>query len=275
MDKMKQVFAVYFSPTLTTKTIVEAVATAVASESGLPVTAIDLTTPAGRDRQVEFSPSDIVVFGVPVYIGRVPNLIAPYFKTIKGGGANVAAIAVYGNRAYDEALAELIDILEDDGFHPAAAAAFIGEHSFSRILGGGRPDSKDLEAAAEFGKKFAGIATGSVHGKGLDSFPGRKKTRDYYSATDGKGKKIDIRKVKPVTDKELCDNCGYCATICSMGAIDPSDCSLVPGICIKCSACVKRCPKHAKSFADPDFLGHLKLLEEKFTDPRREPEIYF
>lgn len=276
MNCKERVFAVYFSPTHTTEKVVESVAAAAASELGLPMETIDLTTPENRRETLTFRPTDLVIFGVPVYIGRVPNLIAPYFRTIKGGGACVAAIAVYGNRAYDDALAELLDILEEDGFRPVAAGAFIGEHSFSTVLGGGRPDREDLDKANGFGKTVAGIATGHVTGKGLDGFPGRKDPeRNYYAATDGKGKKIDIRKVKPVTDMSLCDNCGYCATVCSMGAIDPADCSSVPGICIKCSACVKLCPKHAKSFTDPEFLGHLRLLEEKFTYPRKEPEIFY
>lgn len=133
-----RIYAVYFSPTLTTKKVVESIASAAGASLEVPVTGIDITARADRERTLEFGPGDAVVFGTPVYIGRVPNLIAPYFRTIKGGGAAVAAVAVYGNRAADEALPELMDILEDDGFQLAAAAAFIGEHSFSRTLAAGQ-----------------------------------------------------------------------------------------------------------------------------------------
>lgn len=273
----RRVCAVYFSPTLTTGKIVGTVAEAVASSLSLNVRSIDLTPPAARKQGPVFSEEDIVIFGTPVYIGRVPNLIAPFFRTIQGGGADVAAIAVYGNRSCDEALAELLDILENDGFRTRAAASFIGEHAFSKILGGGRPDAEDLRAAKEFGQTIAGIISGQIQNSGcLDRFPGKgNPSRQFYTATDRNGKRIDIRKVKPVTDHALCNNCGYCASICPMGSIDPADCSSVSGICIKCSACVKRCPRHAKSFTDPDFLGHLQMLEEKFTLPRRQPQIYY
>ena len=40
-------------------------------------------------------------------------------------------VVVYGNRAYDDALLELKDILTERGCRPIAGAAFIGEHSFS------------------------------------------------------------------------------------------------------------------------------------------------
>lgn len=272
----ERVWAMYFSPTHTTRKVVEAIAESVAETLSLPLHTKDMTTPADRAERPVFWKRDIVIFGIPVYIGRVPNLIAPYFRSITGGGAKAVAVAVYGHRAYDDALTELLDILAEDGFDCIAAGAFIGEHSFSTTLGGGRPDAEDLRTATEFGRTVAGLADGSRKGNGLDNVPGRHfAEREFYSATGKDGKKIDIRKVKPVTDMSLCNNCGYCATICSMGAIDPKDCSSVPGICIKCSACVKRCPRHAKSFTDPDFISHLKVLEETFTFPRKEPEIYF
>ncbi len=52
------------------------------------------------------------------------------------------AIVLYGNRNYDDALIELKDILELDGFKVVAGAAFIGEHSFSNNLAKNRPDEK-------------------------------------------------------------------------------------------------------------------------------------
>lgn len=279
-----RIYAVYFSPTLTTKKVVESIASAAGASLEVPVTGIDITARAEREHTLEFGPEDAVVFGTPVYIGRVPNLIAPYFRTIKGGGAAVAAVAVYGNRASDEALPELMDILEDDGFRLAAAAAFIGEHSFSRILAAGRPDSLDTEAAASMGKALALVLGGESPSAAMKAgkfgdmaqIAGRRKAeRRFYPATDSQGNRIDIRKVKPVTDPRRCTGCGYCATVCPMGAIDPHDCASVPGTCIKCSACVKRCPAQAKSFIDPTFLSHLRLLEEKFQAVRREPEIFF
>ena len=70
-------------------------------------------------------------------------------------------------------------------------------------------------------------------------------------------------------DKEKCTNCGACARVCPMGAIDPEDVYSVPGTCIKCQACVRKCTKHAKFFDDPAFLSHVAMLEQTFTEPKK------
>lgn len=63
-------------------------------------------------------------------------------------------IAVYGNRAFEKAAAELAAAAARQGFVPVAAAAFVGEHSYSTPetpVAAGRPDAQDLARAAEFG----------------------------------------------------------------------------------------------------------------------------
>lgn len=270
---MKKVHSLYFSPTLTTRKVVSAIASSLAAELSLETEGHDVTTPASRTARLSFDKDDIVVFGCPVYIGRVPNLIKPYLETIEGNGAIGVPVVVFGNRNFDDALVELYDMMMAEGFRCIAAAAFVGEHSFSRKLGGGRPDEADLKTAADFGKKAAAaaMALGDGTPEKMD-IPGNRPYR-FFKAVDDEGKPFDIRKVKPVTSKELCCNCGQCARMCPMGAIDLDDCSSVSGICIKCGACIKRCPVGAKSISDTEYLRHLAILERDQMD-RKEPVIY-
>lgn len=275
---INNIIALYFSPTRTTKRVVCAIASETAKILGLPFSEIDITTPAQREKAISFTENDLVIFGAPVYIGRMPNLISPFFKTINGNGALGIPVAVYGNRAYDDGLIELRDIMAEDRFRLIAAAAFVGEHTFSYILGGGRPDTKDLEIAKRFAAKIAEKV------RSIDNFTEEPGTIEvpgtpfpysgFYKATDTDKKSVDIRKVLPKTDVTKCTQCGECARICSMGAINTSDCQEITGKCIKCGACIKRCPQGAKYFDDPQYLSHLKLLEEKFSGKRCEPELF-
>ena len=271
------VTALYFSPTLTTKKVVTTIARGIAERLHISYSEVDITTLAQREGKLVFDEGDLVVFGAPVYIGRMPNLISPYFKTITGGGALGVPVAVYGNRAYDDGLIELRDIMEEDGFRLVAAGAFVGEHTFSRILGGGRPDGEDLGVAERFACEIAQkVLLFGADAAGRVEVPGTPYPYSgFYKATDTSKKSVDIRKVVPQTDLTKCDGCGLCAKMCAMGAIDFTDCTQVVGKCIKCGACIKRCPRGAKYFDDPQYLSHLALLEEKFTSPRREPELFF
>jgi DUF1009 family protein len=88
--------------------------------------------------------------GVPVYAGRVPNVLLKYLNSIIGNAALAIPVVVYGNRNYDDALIELKDILELKGFKVIGGGAFIGEHAFSRTLANNRPDEKDMDIAREF-----------------------------------------------------------------------------------------------------------------------------
>lgn len=275
--RIEKIFAVYFSGTGTTKKIVTQVAKGLSTALNLPIYEIDFTTYEARKQNLEFCKNDLVVLGMPVYAGRLPNLILPYIKTIKGNGAMAVPIVLYGNRNYDDGLMELKTELDKDGFHSISAGAFIGEHSFSRKLAAGRPDSKDIEVADNLASLTAEIINSLSSEEKLLKYElqvkGNMPLSPYYTPRDRKGNPIDIRKVKPKT-KESCSKCGKCISMCPMNAIDASDPALVSGVCIKCCACIKRCPLEAKYFEDEGYLYHMRELEEQYGVTRKEPEIF-
>ncbi|EPS52136.1 iron-sulfur cluster-binding protein [Clostridium botulinum A1 str. CFSAN002368] len=232
---------------------------------------VDFTLPKVREKVVSFSEEDIVIVGVPVYAGRVPNVLLKYLKTIAGNDALAIAVVLYGNRNYDDALIELKDILELDGFKVVAGAAFIGEHSFSNSLAQNRPDKKDMDIVKEFADE---IYTKIINEKIMKTVfvKGNTPYRKYYMPKDEKGQPIDIRKVKPKTNNN-CIDCKLCANLCPMGSIDFEDVTKLNGICIKCCACIKKCPVEAKYFDDSGYLKHKKELENNFRY-RKEPELF-
>ncbi len=270
----KRIYKVYFSATDTTKKVVEELGAALAEAFGAETALHDFTLPQNRSSFPEIQPEDFVIFGLPTYAGRLPNLLLKYLETIKGNSAFAVPVVTFGNRAFDNSLIELRNLLEAHGFRTIAGAAVSCEHSFSYTLAAGRPDEKDLSEVRDFASK--------VHDKLLKLDPEAynhtpvavdgDSEAGYYQPQAGNGTKIDIRKAKPKT-KDSCTKCGTCIRSCPMGSIDLQDPSLVSGVCIKCGACVKKCPVQAKYFDDEGFLYHKNELETKYS--RRADNSFF
>lgn len=263
----KKVWAVYFSATDTTKKIVLTIADEAARLLGAEREDYDFTLPGMRENGFAAGKDDLVIFGTPVYAGRVPNVLLKYLATIQGNGALAVPVVLFGNRNFDDGLIELRDILENTGFHTVAAAAFVGEHSFSKTLAAGRPDADDMKEALAFAGKVAEKVKGLPEGEApapveVDGVP--HPYRGYYQPRDRKGVSIDIGKVKSLVS-DACDDCKICADVCPMGSISHENVREYTGICIKCGACIKKCPKQARYYEDEGYLYHQHELEEGYT----------
>ena len=274
---IKTVWAVYFSGTGTTEKVVNSLANAVAEGLGAQRKDYCFNQPKARQTELTFAPDDLVVLGVPVYAGRVPNLIMPYIKDmIHGNGALAVPVVLYGNRNFDDGLMELRNLTRDNGFHPVTAAAIVGEHSISTTLGAGRPDADDMALVAQLAqetvKKVQALTEAPAEAVAVE---GCDPIRPYYTPRDRHGEPIkDFLKAKPVTDNDKCVKCGLCATLCPMGSIDPNDVSSVVGKCIKCCACVKKCPMGAKYFDHEGYLYHQHELEDVYGGRRAQSKIF-
>lgn len=140
--------AFIFSPTDTTAAVAKPLAEALLPGARI----VDLTCADAEEER--FGPDELVLFAAPVYGGRIPAPAAKRFARMKGTDTPALLVAVYGNRDYDDALLELCDLAEENGFRPAGAGAFLAEHSIFHSVARGRPDAADLEAV----RTFAGLA---------------------------------------------------------------------------------------------------------------------
>lgn len=139
-DKME---VYYFSPTGGTKKVSGIFAAAVGKEA---------VWHDFGDKQtvIEQPQGELIAVAAPVFAGRIPSVVREKIKTLAGEGKKAVAIAVYGNRAYEDALLEMHDILLQAGFTVMAAAAFVAQHSIVPEVGAGRPDAEDEKEIRAF-----------------------------------------------------------------------------------------------------------------------------
>jgi ferredoxin len=253
--------SLYFSPTGGTRKIVKSVAHGLA----LRPRDFDLTLPSGRERGVALDRDELLLLAFPVYGGRLPRLVRDYFVKLPSGRRPAACVVVYGNRSYEDALLELFDLCVSKSYEVVGAAAFVGEHSYSKVMGKGRPDPADEEKARRFGLAVRQTLLGD--GKLTErQFLGRAGRRPYRPYPE----KLALA---PSTSRK-CARCLLCVRNCPVGAFingDPRTINLDK--CILCAACIKLCPEGAKSFTDDEFTDDMAALAAANLE-RKEPVTF-
>lgn len=260
---IKGIHTLYFSPTGATQKIVKEIGRGM----GYAICEHNVTLPSDRTEALELKEEELLLVAVPVYSGRVPEVVTEYLQKIKGSHTKAVYVVVYGNRAYEDALLELKNILEDKGFSGIAGGAFVGEHSYTSLVGEARPDEEDLERAFNFGTEVKKLLSQLKNSSLIVdlSVNGKQPYRE----------KMALPPMAPET-LETCTQCGVCAKVCPTGAIDPLDFSLTDGTkCIRCFACVKNCPVKAKVFNHEFITKITQTLIQNCSAVRKEPEVFF
>jgi ferredoxin/NAD(P)H-dependent FMN reductase len=263
--KIETVKIVYFSPTGTTKAIVDAVAKGVNNNQQ---ELIDITKPKARQQVLETATNDLLIVVIPVYMGRLPAFISDWLQSIKADNTPVVCVVMYGNRAYDNALLELRDTLTACNCKPFAGAAFIGEHSFSSDelpSSVGRPDESDIHYAESFGRK--------MYEKLLSISDVKNSSELIVPGNFPYGGVTNLWKVDFIAVSNSCTQCGICAEGCPTGAINFENSKLIDiDKCTLCCACIKHCPQKAKKMKS----GQMKDAAIRCTQfiERKEPEFF-
>jgi ferredoxin len=276
---VNSVQSLFFSPTGSTRRIVEAIA----EGTGVPSLApISVTTPQDRDSFSGQIAGDLLIVGVPVYTGRVPSFVLPPLCQVDGAGRWALPVAVCGNVRMGTCLAELCAILKRQGFTIPTAGNFVAQHSFACEefpIAEGRPDQDDLRQAAEFGHRVVGrIAEGAeditcVYGRFLY-------IRMYVSgSTEATGFVSMPERHRPTIrvsehNADLCDDCENCVEVCPTGSIDPQSYFVEDETCIRCFACTSVCTSEAKT----KIVQPVEQLATWFTHrstERGEPLLFF
>lgn len=243
-----------FSPTGGT----EKIARAVMQGINMPMRVVDLC----RETDVQKIDADaVLVAALPVFGGRLPALARQRLEQLQGCGGPAVALAVDGNREYENALVELRDVLRGSGFVMAAAGAFVAEHSIDRSIAAGRPDPQDLQTAKEFGASAAEKIRNAETLTEVE-VPG---SADYTT------KKTDNGPVPQTNDD--CIGCGLCAASCPAAAIPPEHPNTTTAACIGCMRCVALCPHKARNIPAPILQRVGAFLKARASTPK-QPEVF-
>ena len=249
---------VYFSATYTTRRIVEHVTSRISEE----VTAYDITND-DIAYDILVPQNELLIVGIPVYAGRVPALAKKRLEHFKGEGTRAVAIAVYGNRDYDDSLLELSDILSQNGFQVLSAGAFIAQHSIFPKVGTHRPDTEDfhqMNVFADETKKILGKDATKllpIHIRGNRPYKIPGSIPIYPSGT------------------KSCMECGKCATLCPTQAIPKTQPKMVDETkCIKCGRCIVVCPTRSRRFKGFKYMMASFKFNHAYKE-RKEPEMFF
>lgn len=270
MAKLK---AYYFSPTGGTFHVATRLAGHLGVRLGLPVECHSYTLPAEREVLPTLDADDVVLWATPVYAGRIPNKTLDYVRrAIHGNGNPAVALVTFGNRAYDNALAELVGLMHDGGLRLVGGAAVVTRHAFSDTLGARRPDADDLAALDQFADEVAERIP--VVSDAVLTVPGEAHPERYYTPLKVGNAPAGFLKARPTCATDSCTRCGKCLSVCPMGSIaERNGMPVFDGVCIKCQACRRSCPTGAITFDDPDYLSHVAMIERTFAEPKQS-EFY-
>ena len=244
----------YFSPTGGTRK-----AARIFSE-GLAEPVMDVNLGENK-REIASPEGDLVVAAAPVFGGRIPGLVSEKLKKIDGNGKKAVTLAVYGNRAYDDALLELNRVMEEQGFQVIASAALVAQHSMAPEVAQGRPDDADSQAILNFSRKV--LEKLECPEPKTVTVPGNYPYKEAMNMP-----------AAPVSLPD-CTRCGTCEKICPTDAIRVKDGAVITDAekCILCMACTAACPQKARILPPPlqekmeQKLGALKAV-------RRENEFF-
>ncbi len=252
---LDKITVLHFSPTGGTRKAALSLARLLAKE----VQEADLCDRAAEPRA--FSTDDLVLIAGPVYGGRLPGLMRSRLEAFTGNGAEAITAAVYGNRAFEDALLELNDAAQALGFRVLASAALVAEHSMLRSVAAGRPDAEDARQMGEFAKGILGKL--ETEDDSLpQAVPGGRPYKDWKQMA-----------AVPLASSE-CTSCGLCAETCPAGAISPDAPGKTdPAKCILCMRCVAVCPNRARALPGQAAAGLAQMLSP-LIPVRSENRLY-
>ncbi len=247
------VTAVYFSGTGRTENCIKKITKIFKDD----VNYINITSLESRNSEYVFNENDIVIVAMPVYAGQIPA-VYNIIDCLKGNNTPCIIIACYGNRDYDDTLAQMSQLLQKRGFIIVGGGAIIIEHTFANELGKNRPNESDMEKI----EKWICEIKNKIDNKN-------------YKNIEFKGNPfVEPKKSIPVpktVNADKCVLCGKCVKECPVADIVINDkVEFKNENCINCMRCSVVCPNNCISYNCEPLT---KRLMDNFLNPK-ELELF-
>ena len=252
LEKNRPVTTVFFSPTGGTRRAAEIFTEYLTQNPRY----MDLTRRKLRKKKHRFSSGELLIAAAPVYGGQLPVVEEPLFSNLQGEGTPCVIMAAYGNRHYDDTLAQMKKRLEEQGFICIGAIAPVIPHIYSPVLGKDRPDEQDRQILKRFAVEIK---------KRLE----KGRTEGFVSVWVPGNPEPEPKQMKPVEktfDSTLCTNCQACVQKCPVNAISQETLEIREDRCLNCMSCVKVCKRGARGY---DCSQVRQYLEANYSVPRK------
>ena len=239
----------YFSGTGVTEEYANIIADEL-EQKGEVISLHNITSFKARETNIDFIECDALIFGFPVYGGRLPTVIEAWIPLLEGN-KRCSMYFTYGGRDLEWAHQIGYHLLSKAKFTVVLSAELLGKHSFNVAKGwnlaSDRPSSHDIAIAKKFAleslKRFQGSDVKWDYD--LEDFTYQpRETKEYHGP---------FGIFFPFKTQD-CQMCYQCEEECPTQAFKLSLGKATNGVCIRCMRCVTICPDHVIEVGDASEL---------------------
>ena len=209
--------------------------------------------------------------GSPVYAYHaIPPILDIISQLPKDTGAYAIPFVTWGAVTSGIALLEMAERFNDQGFKVIGAAKIVAVHSMmwklDSPLGKGHPDDEDDSIIKNMVEKI----DHNIKQNCIKSLPLKRLNYQPDESLEMM-KNTNIQSLakalpKRYFEKELCNGCALCSTICPAHAIECNEYPIQKSGCIFCYNCVRLCPENAFKADFSNIEKHLKNLPKNRSE---------
>ena len=163
-----------------------------------------------------------------------------------GNGAETFLFTTMGDSSCGM-IAHIAKILEQKNYKVIGAKGFIMPNNFLLVQGEKSNKKRIAKTSAKIEEYINGIISGNGYVRKTNIFSSIAFAVTSFITTKLWNTKLAKKIMKFKIDKNKCNKCGLCATLCPMENIELKDAVQFKDKCIFCLRCVSYCPQQAMS----------------------------